>query len=133
MNTFALTLLLLTSWTRSTVTDTCVLTNTVTKQTITLSAELSYDEWSGFATVKDLYTNPLPSGDIKLIAKCRARSIAWFDVWDGYVGEDGVRHGCRVYYDAVDCRQYVNGKTYEVSGVCPRAGRIIATDVRLVE
>lgn len=108
--------------------------NEVTGAPIEFRAEATYTILPPIVCVRcrDLYTQPLPPCPVRLAGTCRGRSAyGWFDVWDGYVDSDGVRHGVRCYQPGTDCRKYPLRSMLIVDGWTDRLGRIYVTSVRI--
>lgn len=118
--------------TNNTSTAETTLTNTVTNEKLVIKVSATWEDWPRRVSVRgrDLYRKLLPTIPVVLAATCRARSTSYFDVLDGDKNPlTGYNRGVRIYYAAVDCKQYINGKMYRIEGICPQAGRIYATSV----
>ena len=119
----------------------CTLINSTTNEKIIWPVDVTYTFWPKIVGVscKSLYTPPLPNCPIRLPGIVRGRSVyGWFDVWDGYIGPDGVRHGCRCYETdtatklQVDCRKYPLYSFVIVDGWTDRLGRLYVTSVQTI-
>lgn len=129
-----LVLLLLLGWQTNTAQKTLVRSQPgELTQVIEITATVKWYDCSCVGvTARALYTKPLPFCPVRLATICRARSERgrYIDTWDGFI-LNKVHKGIRVYLDksmplATD---YVNGQMYVVDGICPQAGRLLATKI----